>query len=147
MVVDVAMLHALTTETVDAVVTRTGGVPLFVEEVTRLLLDSADGEMLNAVPPSLQASLAARLDRLGPVREVAQIAAVIGREFDYPLIRLVAGAEEDDLQEALAQLVKADFLHVQGFPPEANYRFKHALIRDVAYEGLLKSRRRELHRI
>jgi class 3 adenylate cyclase/tetratricopeptide (TPR) repeat protein len=146
MVVDVAMRHALATETVDAVVTRTGGVPLFVEEVTRLLLDSADGEMLNAVPPSLQASLAARLDRLGPVREVAQVAAVIGREFDYALLRLVAGAEEDDLQEALAQLVKADFLHVQGFPPEANYRFKHALIRDVAYEGLLKSRRRELHR-
>ena len=88
----------------------------------------------------------ARLDRLGPAREVAQICAVIGRSFSYPLIRAVAGMEGAALQNALEQLAEADILLVQGLPPESEYRFKHALIQDAAYENLLKSRRQVLHR-
>jgi predicted ATPase len=90
--------------------------------------------------------LNARLDRLGPAREVAQIAAVIGRGFTYPLIRAVANMEDEALQTALERLAEADILLVQGLPPESEYRFKHALIQDAAYENLLKSRRQVLHR-
>jgi predicted ATPase len=90
--------------------------------------------------------LTARLDRLGPAREVAQIGAVIGRDFSYCLLRDVAGIEEAALQTALDRLAEADILLVQGLPPEAYYRFKHALIQDAAYENLLKSRRQALHR-
>jgi predicted ATPase len=90
--------------------------------------------------------LAARLDRLGPAREVAQIGAVIGRDFSYALLRAVAAIEDAPLQMALQQLAEADILLVQGLPPESDYRFKHALIQDAAYENLLKSRRQVLHR-
>src|SRR5262245_36940924 len=88
----------------------------------------------------------ARLDRLGSAREVAQIGAVIGRDFSYPLLRAVAGMDDMPLQVALDRLADADILLVQGLPPDADYRFKHALIQDAAYENLLKSRRLALHR-
>jgi predicted ATPase len=125
---------------------RTGGVPLFVEEVTRLLLERGEQGGIQAIPPTLQQSLMARLDRLGPAREVAQIGAVIGRGFSYLLLRAVAGTEHALLQTALERLAEADILLVQGLPPDSDYRFKHALIQDAAYENLLKSRRQALHR-
>jgi predicted ATPase len=90
--------------------------------------------------------LTARLDRLGPAREVAQIAAVIGRKFSYPLLQAMAGIEDAALQASLERLAEADILLVQGLPPDSDYCFKHALIQDAAYENLLKSRRQVLHR-
>ena len=146
MVGELAARHALPKEVVDGVTERTGGVPLFVEEVTRLLLERGEQGGIQAIPPTLQQSLTARLDRLGPAREVAQIGAVIGRDFSYPLLRAVAGMEDAPLQTALDRLAEADILLVQGLPPDADYRFKHALIQDAAYENLLKSRRQVLHR-
>jgi class 3 adenylate cyclase/predicted ATPase len=146
MVGELAARHALPKEVVDGVTERTGGVPLFVEEVTRLLLERGERGAFQAIPPTLQQSLMARLDRLGSAREVAQIGAVIGREFSYPLLRAAAGMDDTPLQTALDQLAEADILLVQGLPPDADYRFKHALIQDAAYENLLKSRRQVLHR-
>ena len=146
MVGELAARHALPKEVVDGVTERTGGVPLFVEEVTRLLLERGEQGGIQAIPPTLQQSLTARLDRLGPAREVAQIGAVIGRDFSYALLRAVAGMEDAPLQAALERLAEADILLVQGLPPDSDYRFKHALIQDAAYENLLKSRRQVLHR-
>jgi class 3 adenylate cyclase/predicted ATPase len=146
MVEELAARHALAKEVIEGVTERTGGVPLFVEEVTRLLLERGEQGGIQAIPPTLQQSLTARLDRLGPAREVAQIAAVIGRGFSYPLVRAVAKIEDQALQTALERLAEADILLVQGLPPESEYRFKHALIQDAAYENLLKSRRQALHR-
>src|SRR5207245_2381761 len=114
-------------------------------EITRLLLERGEQGGIHAIPPTLQQSLTARLDRLGPAREVAQIAAVIGRGFSYPLVRAVAKMEDEALQTELERLAEADILLVQGLPPESEYRFKHALIQDAAYENLLKSRRQALH--
>jgi class 3 adenylate cyclase/tetratricopeptide (TPR) repeat protein len=145
MVGELAARHALPKEVIDGVSERTGGVPLFVEEVTRLLLEGGEQGGIQGIPPTLQQSLAARLDRLGPAREVAQIGAVIGREFSYRLLRALAGMEDAPLQTALERLAEADILLVQGLPPDADYRFKHALIQDAAYENLLKSRRQVLH--
>ena len=120
-------------------------MPLFVEEVTRLLLERGEqGGGIQAIPPTLQQSLMARLDRLGPAREVAQVGAVIGRGFSYGLLHAIAGLEGAALQAALEKLAEADIVLVQGVPPESDYRFKHALIQDAAYENLLKSRR-QLH--
>ena len=137
-------------DVVDGVGERTGGVPLFVEEVTRLLLERNAQGGAQAIPPTLQQSLAARLDRLGEAREVAQIGAVLGRDFSYRLLRDVsssaAGFDELRLQAALDRLTEADLLFADGAPPTAAYRFKHALIQDAAYESLLKSRRQTLHR-
>jgi predicted ATPase len=99
-----------------------------------------------AIPATLQDSLAARLDRLAPVKEIAQIGAAIGREFSYPLLRAVAGRDEPALRAALAQLEEAELLFRTGMPPDARYTFKHALVQDTAYETLLKSRRLILHR-
>ena len=124
---------------------RTGGVPLFVEEVTRLLVERGEQGGVQAIPSTLQLSLAARLDRLGPAREVAQIGAGLGRDFAYTLLRDVAERDEPALQASLNRLAEADLLFVEGAPPEAHYRFKHALIQDTAYESLLKRRRQELH--
>ena len=145
MVGDIAAQHALPQEVVERVSERTGGVPLFVEEVTRLLVERGDTGS-QGVPPTLQQSLAARLDRLGEAREVAQIGAVLGRDFAYELLRDVAGLDESALQPALERLTKVDLLFVEGAPPQANYRFKHALIQDAAYDSLLKNRRQALHR-
>jgi predicted ATPase len=146
MVGELAQRHALSEETVDGVNERTGGVPLFVEEVTRLLLERGEQGGANAIPPTLQQSLAARLDRLGEAREAAQIGSVLGRSFSYALLRDVAGLAEASLQMSLTRLADANLLFVEGAPPLAACRFKHALIQDAAYESLLKSRRQPLHR-
>jgi predicted ATPase len=123
-----------------------GGVPLFVEEVTRFLLERGEQGGVQPIPPTLQQSLTARLDRLSSARDVAQIAAVIGRDFSFALLQAVAGMDDSALRMALDQLAEADILLVQGIPPDSDYRFKHALIQDAAYENLLKSRRQVLHR-
>jgi predicted ATPase len=145
MVSELASRHALSKEVVEDVSERTGGVPLFVEEVTRLLLERGEEGGAHAIPPTLQQSLAARLDRLGEAREAAQIGAVLGRDFSYLLLRDVAEMDEPALDVALERLAEADLLLAEGAPPQATYRFKHALIRDAAYESLLKSRRQQLH--
>ena len=146
MVAELSARHALPRDVVEDVAARTGGVPLFVEEVTRLLLERGEQGGIQAIPPTLQQSLMARLDRLGPAREVAQVASVIGRVFSYGLLRALAGMEDAPLQAGLERLAEADILLVQGVPPESDYRFKHSLIQDAAYEHLLKSRRQVLHR-
>jgi class 3 adenylate cyclase/predicted ATPase len=146
MVTELSAHHALPQEVVEDVAARTGGVPLFVEEVTRLLLERGEQGGAHAIPPTLQQSLTARLDRLASAREVAQVGAVIGRDFSYKLLREIAGIGDAPLQAALERLADADILLVQGLPPASDYRFKHALIQDAAYENLLKSRRQALHR-
>ena len=149
MVGEIASRHALSDEMIDGVGERSGGVPLFVEEVTRLLLERDTQGGAQAIPPTLRQSLAARLDRLGEAREVAQIGAVLGRDFSYRLLSdvssIAAGFDEPRLQAALDRLMEADLLFADGAPPTAAYRFKHALIQDAAYESLLKSRRQALH--
>jgi class 3 adenylate cyclase/predicted ATPase len=146
MVAELSARQALSRDVMEDVAARTGGVPLFIEEVTRLLLERGEQGGIQAIPPTLQQSLMARLDRLGPAREVAQIGAVIGRDFSHSLLRAVAGMADALLQTALERLAEADILLVQGVSPEPSYRFKHALIQDAAYENLLKSRRQALHR-
>jgi class 3 adenylate cyclase/predicted ATPase len=146
MVAELSARHALSKEAVEDVAARTGGVPLFVEEVTRLLLERGENAGIHVIPPSLQQSLMARLDRLGPVREVAQVGSVVGRGFSYALLRTLTGMADAALEAALEQLAEADILFVQGLPPHSDYRFRHALIQDAAYENLLKSRRQVLHR-
>jgi class 3 adenylate cyclase/predicted ATPase len=140
------------------IVAKTDGVPLFVEELTKTVLESGllvegsqgwhlDGPLPPfAIPATLQDSLAARLDRLAPVKEIAQIGAAIGREFSYPLLRAVAGRDGPALRAALLRLEEAELLFRSGMPPDARYTFKHALVQDTAYETLLKSRRQILHR-
>ena len=158
MVGEIASRHALSKDVVDGVGERTGGVPLFVEEVTRLLLERGEQGGVQAIPPTLQQSLAARLDRLGPARETAQIGAVLGRSFSYALLHSVAavadggaalaerGESEAGLHPALDRLAEADILIAEGVGAQATYRFKHALIQDAAYDSLLRSRRQALHR-
>jgi class 3 adenylate cyclase/tetratricopeptide (TPR) repeat protein len=146
MVAELSARHALSRDVVDDVAARTGGVPLFVEEVTRLLLERGEQGGAQAIPPTLQQSLMARLDRLGPARELAQIGSVIGRGFSYKLLKAVAGMDDAPLEAALEKLSDADIVLVEGVLPESDYRFKHALIQDAAYENLLKSRRQVLHR-
>ncbi len=136
MVAELCAKHALPKDMVDDVAIRTGGVPLFVEEVTRLLLERGEQGGVQAIPPTLQQSLMARLDRLGPARDVAHIGSVIGRGFTYGLLRAVAGMEDVTLQAALEKLAEAGIVLAQGLPPDSDYRFKHALIQDV---GLRKS--------
>jgi class 3 adenylate cyclase len=147
----------LPAEVMTQIVAKTDGVPLFVEELTKDVLESGllieDGERYRldgplpplAIPSTLQDSLMARLDRLGTVKEIAQIGAAIGREFNYALLNAVVGRDEASLQAALTQLVDAELLFPAGAPPDARYSFKHALVQDTAYESLLKSRRQVLH--
>jgi predicted ATPase len=144
-------------EVLDQIIEKTDGVPLFVEELTKTVIESAlledrgDRYALTgplpplAIPSTLHDSLMARLDRLQPVREVAQIAAVIGREFSHEVLAMVSPLTQDELQEALALLVDAALVFRRGTPPRVHYIFKHALVQDAAYESLLKSKRRELH--
>ena len=132
-------------------------MPLFIEELTKAVLETGllrerdDQYVLSrplpsmAIPTTLNASLMARLDRLAPVKEVAQIGAVVGREFSYELLSAVAGLSNARLDEALAQLVRSELVFCRGEVPEAVYTFKHTLVRDAAYSGLLKSRRAALH--
>jgi class 3 adenylate cyclase/predicted ATPase len=146
MVAQVAAAKGLADEIVATVVERTGGIPLFVEELTRTVLESVDAKLIgHSIPATLHDSLMARLDRLGPAKEVIQIGAVIGGEFSYELIHAVHPIAEAELQEGLHKLTDAELLYVRGIAPEATYQFKHALIRDAAYEALLRSRRKELH--
>ena len=148
MVGEVAAQKALSEETIATVLERTGGVPLFVEELTRAVLESGDAKLTGReIPVTLHDSLMARLDRLGPAKEVTQIGAVIGSEFSYELLHAVHPIAEEDLQRALRSLADAELLYVRGIAPDATYQFKHALIRDAAYEALLKSRRKDLHRL
>jgi len=146
MVAQVAAKIALSDETVATVVERTGGVPLFVEELTLAILERGGGGAGRAIPATLHDSLMARLDRLGAAKEVAQVGAVLGREFSYALLHAIHPAAESNLQSELAKLAEAELIHTRGIAPDATYTFKHALIRDAAYEALLKTRRRELHR-
>jgi tetratricopeptide (TPR) repeat protein len=148
MVEEVTARKALSDETINAVIDRTGGVPLFVEELTRSVLESGDAKLpRSAIPATLHDSLMARLDRLGSAKEVLQFGAVIGGEFSYALLHAVNPLGEEDLQYALQRLADAELLYVRGVAPYANYQFKHALIRDAAYGALLRSRRKELHRL
>lgn len=144
-------------EVMDQILTHTDGVPLFVEELTKMVLEGGllqerDGHYVLgrplpplAIPTTLQASLMARLDRLSLVREVAQIGAVAGRDFHYELLNAVAGLPKERLDEALDQLVRSELVFRRGEIPNAVYTFKHALVRDAAYTGLLKSRRAQMH--
>jgi class 3 adenylate cyclase/predicted ATPase len=138
------------------IVERTDGIPLFLEEMTKAVLEAeSEGAARRtvaavpspalAVPASLQASLMARLDRLGPAKEVAQIGSAIGREFSHALLALVARKSEAELGSALDRLVQTGLLFRQGVPPQASYLFKHALVQDAAYGTLLREPRRALH--
>jgi class 3 adenylate cyclase len=153
----VAGAQELAEEVVTAIAARSDGIPISIEELTKAVIEagiahadqgaavSAPASM-PAVPATLQASLIARLDRLGaPVNEIAETAAVIGREFSYELIEAVAQKSAEELEAALASLVGAGLVWCRGTPPQATYLFKHALVRDAAYERLLRSRRQSLH--
>lgn len=136
---------------------RRVGVPLFVEEITRSVLASRSREERDGrhdlddavsfvIPATLQDSLVARLDRLGSAKDVALAASIIGREFPFDILAAVASLDHSALTAALEQLVRSDLVAQRGEPPNAAYSFKHALIRDAAYQTLLKSRKRDLHR-
>jgi class 3 adenylate cyclase/predicted ATPase len=138
------------------IIDRTDGIPLFVEEMTKAVLEADSGDEAQrtaaaapspalAVPASLHASLMARLDRLGPAKEVAQVGAAIGREFSHALLAAVARKPQPELTSALNRLVAAGLLFRQGAPPYASYLFKHALVQDAAYGALLREPRRALH--
>ncbi|WP_245330429.1 adenylate/guanylate cyclase domain-containing protein [Bradyrhizobium sp. AS23.2] len=158
LVEQVAVGRQLPCEMMTQIINRTDGIPLFIEELTKMVLESgllveeAGRYRLDiplpplAIPATLQDSLMARLDRLAPVKEVAQIGAAIGRDFSYTLLRCVAGRDDLTLNAALAQLEEAELLLRHGTPPEASYSFKHALVQEAAYESLLKSRRQLLHK-
>ncbi len=149
---------ALPAEVLRQVMAKTDGVPLFVEELTKMVLESGllmeedSGYRLSgpvpslAIPATLHDSLMARLDRLSTVKEVAQLAAVLGREFSYQLLEAIARLDRATLDGALALLVEAEFLLQRGAPPRSRYTFKHALIQEVAYQSTLKSKRQGLHR-
>ena len=148
---------ALPDDLVEQILAKTDGVPLFVEELTKSILES--GELKDAgdhyahagkshsvtIPATLRDSLMARLDRFTPVKEIAQVGAAIGREFSYELISAVAPLPLAQLDEALSQLTESGLAFRRGTPPDATYTFKHAMVQDAAYESLLKSRRRQIH--
>lgn len=149
---------AMPAEVVQHIVSKTDGVPLYVEELTKMLLGSPllreesgrqyvlTGPLRTvAIPDTLQDALMARLDQLPAAKEVAQLAAVLGREFSYDLVRRIAPHDEATLQAGLGQLVAAELLYPRGRPPRARYVFKHALIQDAAYASLLKSTRQQIH--
>lgn len=147
----------LPSEVLDQIVARTDGVPLFVEELTKAVMESgllrAVGnhfELIGKLPPmaipaTLHDSLMARLDHLAPAKEIAQIGAVIGRNFSHDLLAAVAPHDEGKLQDALVQLCRSELIYCRGAPPEATYSFKHALVQDAAYSSLLRTRRQQMH--
>jgi len=154
----IAGTKALPVDTVERIVMRTDGVPLFIEELTKTALDSAAGgvnteavlagasRLAIALPTTLHASLLARLDRLGAgAKQVAQTGAAIGREFSYELIDAVAGGNERELRNELARLVASELVFQRGTSPESVYTFKHALVQDAAYSTLLRGDRQQLH--
>jgi len=148
---------ALPKEITDQIIDRTDGVPLFIEELTKSVVESGlvreagDHFALAglaaplAIPTTLHASLLARLDRLAPTREVAQIGAAVGRSFSHELISAVAQMPQHKLDDALEQLVDAELIFRRGIPPDSEYTFKHALVQDAAYSTLLRSRRQQIH--
>ena len=144
---------------IEQIVAKAQGVPLFVEEITRSVLASGaasrsetdsiiskDAHASFVIPATLQDSLVARLDRLGPVKDVALAASIIGQEFSFELVEALVSLESSVLAAALERLVQSDMVAQRGEPPNAIYSFKHALIRDAAYQTILKSRKRDLHR-
>ena len=145
-------------EVLGEIVAKTDGVPLFVEELTKTVLESdlleeaEDRYVLSgplpplAIPASLQDSLMARLDRLAPVKEVAQLAATLGRTFSHELLAAVSPLKGEKLEDALSQLLNAGLIYRHGLPPEVTYEFKHALVQDVAYQSLLKGKRLQFHK-
>lgn len=156
-VTGVAGNKSLPDEVTAEIIAKTDGIPLFVEELTKSLLETGvlrdDGTRFVldnplpplAIPPSLQDSLMARLDRLATSKDVAQLAACIGRSFDFPLLSAVAPHSETELRTALDQLIEAGLVHERGMRAGLNYEFKHALVRDAAYDSLLKSTRKLNH--
>jgi predicted ATPase len=140
--------RVLPKELLEQIVAKTDGVPLFVEELTKTVLEGgslgATGQSL-AIPSTLHDSLIARLDGVGRFKEVAQVAAVIGREFSHELLAAVSPLDEEELRQRIHRLAAAELLFVRGTPPEAVYSFKHALVRDAAYASLLKGRCRDRH--
>jgi class 3 adenylate cyclase len=157
MIAEITRGKSLPKEITDQIVTRTDGVPLFVEELTKSVLESGivkdtgdryaavGAEAQVAIPTSLHASLLARLDRLAPTREIAQIGAALGRSFSHELISAVAKMPQRQIDEALVQLVNSELIFRRGAPPDAEYTFKHALVQDAAYGTLLRSRRQQIH--
>jgi predicted ATPase len=157
MIAKVTGNKSLPDEVRDQIITETDGVPLFVEELTKTVLESGllkntgDRYVLAgplrplAIPTSLQDSLMARLDRLGPMKEVAQLAATLGRTFSHELLAAISSLEDSELNDALSKLVETELIYRRGLPPDATYEFKHALVQDVAYESLLKSVRQQYH--
>ncbi|MGF9760120.1 adenylate/guanylate cyclase domain-containing protein [Microvirga sp. 0TCS3.31] len=148
---------ALPEPVLDQIIAKTDGVPLFVEELTKTVLEAGLLKEVGnqyiltgplpplAIPATLQDSLMARLDRLAPVKEVAQIGAAIGREFSYELLAAVSLLRGNELQDALSRLAEAELVFCRGAPPKATYVFKHALVQDAAYQSLLRSKRQQLH--
>jgi predicted ATPase/class 3 adenylate cyclase len=149
----------LPTEVLQQIVSKTDGVPLFVEELTKSVLESGKaqeslgfGGRLDrsvrslGIPVTLQDALMARLDRLGTAKEVAQQGAVVGRELTYELLSAISSLSEATLQQELTKLVEAELLYQRGRPPQATYLFKHALVQETAYQSLLKSKRQHYHR-
>ncbi|MFB3086737.1 MAG: AAA family ATPase [Acidiferrobacterales bacterium] len=157
MITKVAKGKPLPDEVVSQIVNKTDGVPLFVEELTKMVLesdllkDAGDRYVLSrplrslAIPASLKDSLMARLDRLAPVKEVAQLAAALGRTFTYQLLAAVSPLDDKELEDALGQLVQAELIYRRGLSPDVTYEFKHALVQDAAYQSLLKSKRQRYH--
>jgi predicted ATPase len=144
-------------EIAEQIVDRTDGVPLFIEELTKsvvesgLVTEASDRYAVTGptgplpIPSTLHASLLARLDRLAPTREVAQLGAALGRSFTHELISAVAQIPQAKLDDALEQLVRTDLIFRRGTPPDAEYSFKHALVQDAVYSTLLRSRRQQIH--
>jgi predicted ATPase len=150
MIESIAKGQELSSDLIDQICAKTDGVPLFVEELTKAVIES-DGIAarrtvpLQTIPATLQEALLARLDRLSDARQIAQLGATLGREFSYELLRTVAPIGEADLQTALTKLVEAEILFQRGVGDQARYFFKHALIQDTAYQSLLKSTRQRYH--
>jgi class 3 adenylate cyclase/tetratricopeptide (TPR) repeat protein len=132
-------------DAIDVVIQRSDGVPLFAEELMCLMLERNGRLGAREIPATLRDSLSERLDRLEHAKGVAQLSAVLGREFSYGLIRALSPMSDSELQSALTKLAEAELIYERGLPPEATYQFRHTLIQDAAYEALLKAERRELH--
>jgi predicted ATPase len=144
MVEKVAKGKALSQEILQQIVAKTDGVPLFVEELTKTVLESIE-PIGSAIPATLHDALMARLDRMGSAKEIAQLGATLGREFSYEVLRAVSPRKDTELQQALEKLVEAEVLYQRGVDQQAHYLFKHVLIQDVAYQSLLKSTRQQYH--